>query len=142
MDAAYVFLAVTGLLYPEHLLETPAYAQFTALPSAVFWPHREDADAQGTYHLYPTSPLENPLAIQSPFGTGADPSSVLPSAAGDQFDGTLVSLALWRQIAAGEQDSENRDLDADRRMAHSCWAAKGSVHDDPIDVVTLQYKDQ
>jgi hypothetical protein len=142
MDAAYVFLAVTGLVYPKDLLTTPVYAQFTSLPAGQLWPHREEAGPQSTYHLYPSSPLENPISTPSPFGTGSDPTLALSSLAGDQFDASLVSLALWRQIAAGEQDSENRDLDADRGMAHPCWAAKGSVRDDPMNVVILQYKDQ
>jgi hypothetical protein len=135
MSRAYAFLSVTGLIYPVELLSNPLYAQFTTLPSFQVWPEREEANATDTYHLYPTSPVEQPTESPSPFDTGAPPA-VFAATAGD------ITLALWRQIAAGEFDSQNRDLDADRGFLHPCWAAGGSVHDDPVDVVVLAYTEQ
>jgi len=142
MDAAYVFLAVTGLVYPQHLIDMPVYAQFTSVPTNRPWPQREEPHPEDTYHLYPTSLLENPVVTPSPFGAGMNPDVCVSSPSGDGFDAGEVSLSLWRQIAAREQDSQNRDLDADRGMGHVCWAAKGKVQDDPINVVTLQYREQ
>jgi len=53
-----------------------------------------------------------------------------------------MSLELWRQSAAGQQDSQNLDLDGDRGSAHPCWAARGSVLTDPVDVLILAFDDQ
>jgi len=140
MDRARAFLAVTGLIYPTDITTLPLYAQFTAVPAEESWPHREEADPESTYHRYPASPIEHPVAVASPYPFGASPAVFLDP--GAQLQAATVTLGLWRQIAAGERDSQNRDLDADRGFAHPCWAARNSVHDDPIDVVVLGYDEQ
>jgi len=139
MDRAYAFFAGTGLIYPGDLVTMPLYAQFTSLPGALPWPHREEADPASTYHLYPSSPLENPTKFASPFPAEAHPDVYLT---GELSNFNMPTLELWRQIAAGEFDSQNRDLDADRGFSHLCWAAGGSIHDDPIAVVILGYNEQ
>jgi hypothetical protein len=140
MDNAYIFLAVTGLVYPAHLLTMPLYAQFTSVPPLRgSWPLREEPDPPSTYHKYPISALENPTALPSPFAVGSHPDASL---AGSQLNASAVSLSLWEQIAAGQQDSENRDLDADRGAGHPCWAARGSINDDPVDVLVLGFEEQ
>ncbi|MGH9264738.1 MAG: hypothetical protein ACRD1D_08595 [Acidimicrobiales bacterium] len=140
MDRARAFLAVTGLIYPTDLTTLPLYAQFTSLPGETSWPHREEADPPSAYHRYPTSELERPHQTPSPFPGEAGPHVFLTP--GERLDATTVALGLWRQIAAGVQDSQNLDLDADRGFGHACWAADGSVHDDPIAVVVLPYEAQ
>jgi hypothetical protein len=139
MGNAYVFLAVTGLIYPGHLATAPVYAQFTSVPPGGPWPHREEADLTGTYHVHLTSPPENPTATPSSFAAGARPDAFL---LGDELNAASVALSLWRQVAADEHDSLNRDLDGDRGSAHPCWAANGSVHTDPADVLVLGYDEQ
>jgi hypothetical protein len=140
MDRAYVFLAVAGLVYPGHLMSMPLYTQFTSTPLGQPWPHREEPDPSNTYHLYPGSPLENPTTTPSPFVTGARPDIFLNPNGG--LSATNVAMGLWRQMARGDHDSQNLDLDADRGFGHQCWAANGSVHDDPIDVLALGYNEQ
>lgn len=140
MDRARTFLAVTGLIYPTNLTALPLYAQFTSLPPERSWPHREEDDPPATYHRYPTSNLERPTEIPSPFPTEARPDVFLDPSG--RLDATTVSLGLWGQIAAGVHDSQNLDLDADRGFGHGCWAADGSVHDDPVTVVVLPYEAQ
>lgn len=135
MDRAYAFLAVTGLIYPGDLVTMPLYAQFTSVPGALPWPHREEADPASSYHLYPSSPLENPTTTPSSFPTGAHPDAYLNAA-------NMPMLELWRQIASNEFDSQNRDLDADRGFGHLCWAAGGPIHNDPVNVVILGYNEQ
>jgi len=135
IDRAYGFLAMTGLIYPGHLVTMPLYAQLTSLPSDLPWPHREERDPENTYHVYPTSALEQPMAAASPFLPGALPDTYLGQA-------TALALELWRQGAAGQLDTQNRDLDADRGFGHVCWATGGSIHDDPVDVVLLNYGEQ
>jgi hypothetical protein len=137
MDKAYVFLAVTGLIYPGHLVKAPLYAQFTSVPAGQPWPHREEPDP--AYHLYPSSPLENPTVTPSPFAAGDHPDVSL---SGNQLNPAAVSLSLWRQIAAGQHDSQNLDLDADRGSAHPCWVARGSIRDNPVDVLILGFDEQ
>jgi hypothetical protein len=139
LDRAYIFLAVTGLIYPQRLLTTPVYAQFTSLPAPSPWPHREPADDVDVYHLYPVSPLEDPTEAASTFATGSLPDAYVQAG---QANGPAVSLELWKQIALGAFDSVNRDLDADRGFEALCWAVRGSVTTDPIDVVTLTYAEQ
>jgi hypothetical protein len=141
MDRAYAFLAVTGLIYPGDLVVMPLYAQFTSMPAPVPWPHREEADPASSYHLYPSSPLENLTSeIPSSFPTGAHPDVYLKQEAFNEAN--MPMLELWRQIAAGDFDSQNRDLDADRSFGHLCWANGGPIHDDPVNVVILGYNEQ
>jgi hypothetical protein len=140
MDRARAFLAVTGLIYPTDIATLPLYGQFTAVPAEESWPHREEADPESTYHLYPTSPIEHPDAASSPYSFGAAPEVFLDP--GAPLQAATVTLGLWGQIAAGEADSQNLDLDADRGFGHPCWAARNSVHDDPIDVIVLGYDEQ
>jgi hypothetical protein len=135
MERARVFLAVTGLIYPTDVQGLPLFEQFISVPAEESWPHREEPDPESTYHLYPVSPLEDPTEAASPYAVGAAPGTVLGQA-------TSVTLGQWGQIARGERDSQNRDLDAERGFGHACWAARNSVHDDPIDVVVLDYNEQ
>lgn len=135
MERARVFLCATGLIYPTVVNGLPLFEQFTAVPAQESWPHREEADPESTYHLYPVSPLEHPTETASPYAGGAAPSTFLPQA-------TAISLGQWGQIARDQRDSQNRDLDADRGFGHACWTAQNSVHDDPVDVVVLGYDEQ
>lgn len=140
LSRGYNFLASSGLIYPRDLLAAPMYAQFTSLPGFQSWPQREEARPLDTFHLYPSTPIENPVESPSPFAIGSAPSVFVASGGGSSA--ADVTMALWQQIAAEAQDSQNRDLDADRGFGHACWAAGGSVHDDPIDVQTLLYDEQ
>jgi hypothetical protein len=140
MGRAYEFLALTGLIYPGNLTSAPLYAQFTTLPGDITWPHRGGTSAETTYHLFPSTPLENPTKTPSPFPAGVHPDEFLRQ--GSQLRAADVTLRLWRQIAAGEQDSQNLDLDADRGFEHPCWAARNSVQQDPVDVVILPFGEQ
>lgn len=140
LSRGYNFLASTGLIYPHDLIATPMYAQFTSLPGSQSWPQREEAKPVDTYHRYPTSPIENPVESPSPFAIGSTPPVFVASGAGSSA--ADVSMSTWWQIAEDVRDSQNRDLDADRGFGHACWAAGGSVHDDPIAVLILQYDEQ
>jgi len=139
LENSYSYLAATGLIYPDGLLELPLYEQFTAIPGAGGWPHRPAADSGGSYHLYPTSPLENPTETPSPFPSKATPNVF--AAGQDRRAATPAGVALpvWEQIARGDLDSPNLDLDADRGFQHQCWSTGGSIDDDPLNVVVLGY---
>lgn len=137
LDRAYHFLAFHGLIYPGALIDVPVYRQFTTVPGAVPpLPRRPVTDPVNRYHLYPDSPLEQPAAPGAPFAAGARPDAFLPLAA------DRIALPLWQQMARGESDSANLDLDADRSFLHPCWATAGSINDDPVGVVVLAYTDQ
>jgi hypothetical protein len=145
LDQAYGFLAKTGLIYPDSLVENPGYKQFTSTPAVASnkWPHRPEADPEAAYHLYPNTPLEEPVETPSPFSFGASPNAFAVEAYVQQSPtAARFALPLWRQIARGEQDSTNYDLDADRGNNHPCWATGGSIDDNPVDVVVLGYEDQ
>lgn len=136
LDRAYHFLAFHGLIYPRDLIDRPVYSQFTSIPATKTpWPYRPVADPVNQYHLYPSSPLENPTLTLSAFTTGAPPDAFLPLAASE------VALPLWKQIALSELDTQNLDMDADRDFRHPCWAVK-SINDDPLSVQILAYGDQ
>ncbi|MFC7738155.1 hypothetical protein ACFQX4_20505 [Roseomonas sp. GCM10028921] len=133
------FLALTGLIYPRDLLTQPLYAQFTTLPFAGPWPHRETRKPEDNYVRFPTSPLEHPFGEPSPYGAGAHPDAILGQS---RLRAADVGFRLWRQVAADQMDSENLDLDADRGFGHGCWTSRNSVMADPVDVVVLGYEDQ
>jgi hypothetical protein len=134
------FLAKTGLIYPdEELLQNPGYSQFTSIPEIGAWPLRPEPEPESTYHLYPRSPRESPPETASRFEVGAVPSAFLATAGIPWATVGEIAVALWRQIAAGQQDSSNLDLDADRGYLHHCWAAAGSIDDEPLEVIVLGY---
>jgi hypothetical protein len=133
LDRAYNFLAFHGLIYPGSLVDVPVYSQFTTLSLAAQWPHRPVNDAVDWYHLYPFSPIENPPTTPSGFANGSHPDAFVPLAV------QRFTLPLWEQIARGETDSSNLDLDADRGFMHLCWATGGSINDDPVNVSLLAY---
>ena len=139
MSKAYEFLAVTGLIYPDNFLQASPYAQFISLPATLPWPHRATPREGSFYNFYPASPIENPATQASVYTTASDPSVIFQP---DQFPAAGISLQLWRQIAAGDADSRNLDLDADRGIDHACWTSNNSVLQDPVDVVILDYDKQ
>jgi hypothetical protein len=136
LDRAYNFLAFNGLIYTGSLIDIPVYSQFTAIPGSVPWPHRPMDDAANWYHIYPFSSIENPQTGMSGFAQGDTPDAIF-SLASDR-----LALHLWQQIALGEHDSQNLDLDADRGFLHPCWATGGSINTDPVNVKILAYADQ
>ena len=138
LNNAYNYLAITGLIYPDGLLNLPRFKQFVKLPAATSWPHRPEKKPDETYHLFPSSLLEKPLATASPYGTFATPEAF----AGLGATAVQIALPLWEQIFRDVQDSNNLDLDADRGIHHPCWATRGSINKDPLDVVILKFTDQ
>jgi hypothetical protein len=136
LDRAYHFLAFHGLIYPGSLIDVPAYSQFTTTPATTPWPRRPVNDPMNSYHLYPGSPLEHPTTTPSGLPVGAKPDAFLTLAA------ARFTLPVWEQIAFRVTDTVNYDLDADRGFLHACWAIKGSINDDPVDVNILAYTDQ
>ena len=136
LDRAYHFLAFHGLIYPGSLIDVPVYSQFTSTPATAQWPRRPVNDPANWYHLYPGSPLEHPATAPTGVPVGAKPDAFLPLAA------ARFTLPLWEQIARGETDTQNLDLDADRGFLHQCWATGTSINDNPLDVKILAYGDQ
>jgi hypothetical protein len=133
LDRASHFLALHGLIYPGSLIDEPAYKQFTLAPIPAQWPRRPVNDPVNWFHLYPSSPPEQPVTQATPFATAATPDSFLPLAA------MRIALPLWEQMARGDSDSTNFDLDADRGFLHPCWATGGSINDDPVAAQVLAY---
>jgi hypothetical protein len=142
LESSYGYLAVTGLIYPDGLLELPLYRQFTAIPGAGAWPHRPVADPDGSYHLYPASPLENPTATPSPFPFGATPNVFAVESDHQLPTPASIALPVWAQIVREVRDSPNLDLDADRGFHQECWATGRSINNDPLDVIVLAYGEQ
>jgi hypothetical protein len=145
LDQAYGFLAKAGLIYPDALIENPGYKQFTSIPEISLnqWPHRPEADPEATYHLYPRTAPEKPPEMPSPFKIGATPDAFATAPQVEQ-EGTAphFALPLWQQMAKGERDSTNYDLDADRGYEYGCWATAGSIEDDPVEATVLGYEEQ
>lgn len=135
MDRAYNFLAATGLIMPDGLIGLPLYAQFTSLPPyREDWPRRPEKHPVDTYHLPPSSPVEQPIQRPSLFPTNAAPSVFVSQA-------TTTALTLWAQNASGQSGTANLDLDADRASGHLCWRAGGSIDDDPVAIEILRYEE-
>ncbi len=140
MSRARAFLAITGLVYPTDVTALPVFGQFLKVFPEEEWPHREEADPVATFHVHPTSPIENPTRSPSPYPFGAGPEVIFSN--GSELHAATISLTLWASAVAGTSGEENLDLDGDRGARHRCWAAEGSVHDDPVDVRILDYADQ
>ncbi|MQA35907.1 hypothetical protein [Modestobacter roseus] len=139
MSRARAFLVLTGLVYPTQLDGLPLHQQFLGLEELGAFVHREEPDPVATFHRRPTTPIERRDEMSSPYPHGAGPAVFLDPTS--RLHAATVSFGLWAQVARGEQDSQNLDLDADRGFGHACWRAP-SVHDDPVDVVVLGYDEQ
>jgi hypothetical protein len=128
------YLAVLGLIYPNQLqLAQPVHAQFTSAPAAAPFPHRASVHANAGYEVPPTTLIEHSAGGPPPFGTLATPASYVAGA-------VRISLSLWEQLARGDADSFNFDMDADRDSGHHCWdIAAGSINDDPVPELALAY---
>jgi hypothetical protein len=122
-------------------MSSPLYKQFVTSPNRTAWPHRPAAAPVDTYHLDPTSPIEQPAATP-PFTAAAAPSSLLATWAPGESHGVLpIAQRLLLQIVRRVTDSENYDLDADRGFLHACWqtAPGTSISDPAISVQVLPY---
>lgn len=135
------FLALHGVTYPDDFLDRWRYRQFTVIPQheAGEWPQLPDDG--GRFDLYPSTGLEGP-AGNAPFVAGASPAAILTGlGGGGQLAATSISTSLWWQVVQGVHDSTNYDLDADRGWRHPCWRTGGSITDQPIDVIPLDYSE-
>ncbi|WP_432382797.1 hypothetical protein [Duganella sp. P38] len=128
------YLAVFGIIYPNALqLAQPVHAQFTAMPPASAFPRRAPAQPNAGYEVPPATPVERAAGGAPPYPPGATPSAYVTGAA-------RIALNLWGQIARGDFDSANLDMDADRDQGHLCWdIGAGSINDDPVPAVVLAY---
>lgn len=129
------YLAVFGIIYPNQLqLLQPVHAAFTSAPPSSPFPHRALARANAGYEVAPATTIEHSAGGPSPYPPAATPSAYVASAA-------HISLSLWRQLARGDTDSFNLDMDADRDNQHHCWdiAAGASIKDDPVPELALAY---
>lgn len=128
------YLAVLGLIYPNALeLAQPVHAQFTSAPASAPFPHRASVHADAGYEAPPITPIEHSAGGAPPFPLLATPASYVTGA-------LRISLPLWEQLARGDADSPNLDMDADRDSGHHCWdIAAGSINDDPVPELALAY---
>ncbi|MEU1458365.1 hypothetical protein [Streptomyces avermitilis] len=140
LNKAVDYLAVFGLIYPDGLLGQWRYGQHlrTRETGDGVWPQLPET-SQG-WHEYPETGTEEPAnndrlypdhAAPDVFITGAGELAVLTAPA--------LSAEIWRQMAIGELEANNLDLDADRGAAHPCWATGGSINDQPLAVDVLDY---
>ncbi|TFW29476.1 hypothetical protein [Duganella callida] len=128
------YLAVFGIIYPNALqLLQPVHAQFTSAPPLSAFPHRAAAQPNAGYETAPATAIEHKAGGPPPYAALTTPADYVARAA-------RRALGLWEQIARGETDSANLDMDADRDAGHHCWdIAAGSIDDDPVPEVALAY---
>ncbi|AHG92363.1 hypothetical protein J421_4828 (plasmid) [Gemmatirosa kalamazoonensis] len=145
LSGALDFLVHKGLVYPDDpMLGTVLFTQFTALPPQPTFPMRDEVAANEGYVKPPGGAVEHPTtAPPSPYPVGASPAIFVDGAAvySPATGAPEVAVRVWLQIARGVLDSENFDLDADRRAHAPCWQvhAGTSIDDDPLQVETLPY---
>ncbi|ASL62716.1 hypothetical protein [Bacillus cereus] len=137
MYSAYEYLAKYGLIYPDTLLNLKAYKQFIKIPETRSYPHRSEIKMDNNYVMYPSSPIENPAQIASTYSIGSSPEVF----SGSQGPAISIAMQLWSGLNM-ENEGTNLDLDADRGFNHPCWTSDNSIHDDPVNVVILSYKEQ
>ncbi|MYM84850.1 hypothetical protein GTP44_23250 [Duganella sp. FT50W] len=128
------YLAVFGIIYPSALqLAQPVHAQFTIMPPASSFPHRAPAQPDAGYAVPPATLIEQSAGGPPPHPAKSTPEAYVSGAA-------RLALNLWGQIARGDVDSANLDMDADRDEGDRCWdLAAGSINDDPVPEVALAY---
>jgi len=141
LSKARAVLAIYGLIYPDGLLDNPAYAQFTAVPAGTTLPLQADPSQATNFHRYPPAVVENPASGWGPYPIEASPDAFVGPAGPNTPAPTACGIALqtWLQIMRGELDADNLDLDADRGIRHPCWAANGPISSDPLSVRPLPY---
>jgi len=141
LNTAAWFLSRMGLIYPDDLLNQEVFANFLTAPAAGGWPRRPVAvaDPAERCHLYPTTPVEQP-AMHPAYPPGSKPNVFLGGPGGAEYTtATHLSMTVWTQVASGNLDAQNHDMDADRGLDQACWTVSGSINDTPIDVVELDY---
>jgi hypothetical protein len=143
MNSAYVYLCRTGMIYPDELLDRPLYRQFLQAPNAMpgAWPHTPSPFGPDDAHLYPQTSIEQAAVMTQAFHPGALPAVFLGGEATGGGNASQLSMAVWRQAASRTRDAGNYDLDADRGLRHACWRTKGSIDDNPVNVVVLNYSE-
>jgi len=143
-DQALSFLTVSGLIYPDqYFLKGKLYNQFTAIPLTANWPHRPELDPENKYIFFPSGAIENPQSQPSPYPASASPLSFVNGAGGQFPTAWDFARSLWNQIAKGQVDSTNLDLDADRGNGFPCWqvTAGTSINNDPLNIGILSYNE-
>ncbi|HKO92823.1 MAG TPA: hypothetical protein VJU61_16825 [Polyangiaceae bacterium] len=151
LGKARAYLALTGLIYPDDLLDLPVYQQFLRTATAsTDWPIVADGNARHTYHRYPTGAAEQPVASAPPLVLGMTPDAILSGlrfATLPESTPTLlvraseVAITAWERAILSTREAVNYDLDADRGHLHACWAASGSIKKQPIVVEVLKYSE-
>lgn len=134
------FLALYGLIYPDAFLGRWRYSQYLSVPSdETGWPRLPDGGPR--FDEYPATASELPEAVVA-YQPGSAPSVILSGQGGSgQQSASSVSLPVWFQITEQTLDADNLDLDADRGWRHACWAADGSITDQPLQVRFLDYSE-
>lgn len=143
LQKASDFLSVHGLIYPDGRLGRPRYKQFLSIPATLpgTWPHLPEPNAN-RLHLYPSTGTEQPAFPPPAYPPQATPDVFVSAEQGQgPFTASALSGAAWRQMAVHVRDATNYDLDADRGLHHACWAARGSINDNPVDVAALDYSE-
>jgi hypothetical protein len=139
---ARAFLAIHGLIYPDGMLNNPVYSQFLTVPAASTLPLQEETDPAPNFYRYPPGPVENPAYGWAPYASGAAPSVFIGPASplASVPTASRAAAQTWLQIARGDLDAQNYDMDADRGFQFPCWTVQGSIHDDPLAVQILPYE--
>jgi len=140
MYRAADYMALYGLLYPDGLIERRRYAQYLRTPStaAGSWPLLPETGPR--FDEYPVTAVEQPAEDARAYPPDQTPGVMLTGVPRTPVDtAASLSTALWRQMAAGDLDANNLDLDADRGWRHPCWRTDGSIDDQPLAVTVLPY---
>jgi hypothetical protein len=144
LSQAQAFLAIHGLVYPDAMLHNPVYKQFLAVPAATTLPLRPEPSQARDFYRYPATPVETPPYGGSPYPTGATPNVFIgstPPGPAAPPAAAWAAVQTWSQIARGQFDAVNLDLDGDRGFRAPCWAIAGAITSNPITIQTLAYED-
>lgn len=140
LDGVKNYMTLCGLIYPETplLMSTPLYKQFISIPANPVWPRKTEDDPISSYHLFPSSVVEQPNSTASQFPIGASPLEIFIGQGGHESPSQLAG-SVWTEFTKGGLSIENLDQDSDRGYLHKCWAiaAGASILDNPISVYVL-----
>jgi hypothetical protein len=148
LAASRLALVLRGLLYPDPSdLGDPTFSQFLAiprLPGFEAWYPSLPMPSPDDGTSWPTSGLEAPATLSSPYGSPSSPAAFLTDPTVDSV--YSLSPNQWVRMAEeipGFTPLVNYNLDADRGYPATCWklAPGASITDPPVLTVTLNYNE-
>lgn len=149
LSAARTALVLRGLLYPDpDDFSNPTFTQFAAIPVSTSQYPLLSMPISDNGTEWPTSVLEQPATLPSPYAPSASPLVFLTGHPTYSISALAATLwvALIEHPGTAHQTKEwpgsgNFDLDSDRGFQALCWTLESgtTITDEPVHVDVLNF---